>query len=74
MHLLEGCAGITFRQDFHGVVEEVDGVGLQEMCKVLVELPVAALLLGHPPPRLPVRRDVPQVHCRSTHTMSVTPR
>ena len=56
-------AGRTRGQRLDGVVEKVDGVGLQEVAEAVVQLPEAALAVRHALPGLPVCRDVPQVLC-----------
>ena len=53
----------TRGQCLDSVIEEVDGVGLQEVAEAVVKLPEAALAMRHALPGLPVRRDVPQVLC-----------
>jgi hypothetical protein len=58
----------TLGERLHSVIEQVDGVRLQEVAEALIELPKGALLSTHLLPGLPVCWDVPQVHCTSGNT------
>ena len=45
------------------VIQQVDGIRLQEMAEAVVQLPKAALLSCHPLPSLPMRWYVPEMLC-----------